>query len=57
MEKIDQGKGNGWGEVAISNRLARTNVIGKLTPKRRLEGGEGVSCMDCGARLIHASKT
>ena len=57
MEKIDQGKGNGWGEVAISNRLARTNVIGKLTPKRRLEGGEGVGCMDCGAPLIHASKT
>ena len=22
-----------------------------------LEGGEGVSCMDCGAPLIHASKT
>ena len=21
MEKIDQGKGNGWGEVAISNKL------------------------------------
>ena len=23
----------------------------------RLEGGEGVGCMDCGAPLIHASKT
>jgi len=33
MEKIDQGKGNGWGEVEISNKLARTNVIGKLTPE------------------------
>ena len=43
--------------MVISNRLARTNVIGKLTPERKLEGGEGVSYMDCGAPLIHASKT
>lgn len=56
MEKI-RVKEKGGAGVAISNRLVRTSVIGKLTLEQRLEGGEGVSHIDCWAPFIHSSKT